>query len=487
MSRQGWRRAAGGAALAASIAALAFPEPASAHAFGGGRTDLPIPPWLFAWAASVVLIVSFFALSVLWKQPRFEREDWRPLSERLSRALLNPVTEVLAGLVGVALLGFAVWTGLHGTEAPDRNFSLTFIFVTCWLGFAVLSVVFGEVFRPFSPWRAIARAVGGLFRSLTGERPAHLPYPDWLGRWPAAAGLVAFVWFELIYGAGGGASVGLTPHSAAVAALVYSGYTLAMMAVFGAEEWTDRGETFAVYFNMFSQLSGFEVREGRVGRRRPFSGATRWAAVPGSIALVVASLATTSFDGAQEGALKDPIDSTFNTLVDHGLNLTNAYRVTNCIYLGICLAGVAALYLIGVQGMRTIRNAPPASRLRPGFAHTLIPIAFAYLVAHYFSLFVFQEQAQFTYLLSDPLGTGRNIFGTASSGINYGLLSSTTIWYVQVGALVVGHVCGLTMAHDRAVTYWGDYQQASRSQLWMLAVMVGFTSFGLYLLSQANR
>jgi hypothetical protein len=52
---------------------------------------------------------------------------------------------------------------------------------------------------------------------------------------------------------------------------------------------------------------------------------------------------------------------------------------------------------------------------------------------------------------------------------------------------VIGHVCGLTMAHDRAVAYWEDYQQASRSQLWMLAVMIGFTCFGLYLLSQANQ
>ena len=128
-----------------------------------------------------------------------------------------------------------------------------------------------------------------------------------------------------------------------------------------------------------------------------------------------------------------------------------------------------------------------ARKLRIGFAHTLIPIAFAYLVAHYFSLFVFQEQAQFTYLLSDPLGTATtDLFGTASAGIDFGVLSANAIWYVQVGALVVGHVIGLTLAHDRAIAYWGDYRQAARSQYWMLAVMVAFTCFGLYLLSVAN-
>jgi hypothetical protein len=137
--------------------------------------------------------------------------------------------------------------------------------------------------------------------------------------------------------------------------------------------------------------------------------------------------------------------------------------------------------------MRSVPGSPPFRTLFQGFAHTLIPIALAYLVAHYFSLFVFQEQAQFGYLLSDPLGTAStDLFGTAGNEIDFSILSSTAIWYVQVGALVVGHVIGLTLAHDRATAYWGDYRQAARSQYWMLAVMVAFTCFGLYLLSVAN-
>jgi hypothetical protein len=385
-----------------------------AHALTA-RSDLPIPSWLFAWGASVVLIVSFFLLSSLWRKPRFERENFRP-SALLSRVLVNPALEVLAGLAGVFLLGVAVWSGIHGTEASDRNFSVTFLFVTCWLGFALLSVLFGDVFRPFNPWRAIGRAVGGAFTTATGQRPAHATYPERLGRWPAAVGLVAFVWLELVYGSGG--TVGLTPHTVGVAGLAYTVYTLAMMTVFGTEEWARRGETFSVYFNMFSQLSPLEARDGKVGRRNVFSGAAQWATVPGSLAIVLASIATTSFDGAEEGAYADSIQRTFNHLLDAGLSLITAFRLTDSIFLALTLLGVAALYLIGVQGMRTIRNSPPATQLRIGFAHTLIPIAFAYLVAHYFSLFVFQEQAQFTYLLSDPLGTGSDIFGTAGSGIN---------------------------------------------------------------------
>jgi hypothetical protein len=451
------------------------------------RQDLPIPAWLFAWGASVVLIVSFFALSVSWRTPRFEDERWRPLGAGLSRALLGWPTQVVCGAIGVFLLGVAIYAGLRGTEAPDRNFALTFIFVTVWLGFPLFSVVLGDVFRSFNPWRAIGRAGGGGFTALAGQRPAHLPYPKPLGRWPAAVGLLAFVWLEVVYGSSGGVAVGLSPHTAAVAALIYSGYALAMMALFGVEEWCRKGEVFSVYFGMFGQLGAFGVRDGRLGRRRPLAAATRWATVPGSVAVVIASIATTSFDGAQEGAFVGGIEKTFEWLVDAGLSKTGALRLTDTVFMLLCFAGVALVYLIGVRGMATVRDAPPLRKLRSGFAHTLIPIAFAYLVAHYFSLFVFQEQAQFTYLLSDPLGTAStDLFGTASGGIDFTILSANAIWYVQVGALVVGHVVALTLAHDRATAYWGDYRQAARSQYWMLAVMVAFTCFGLYLLSSAN-
>jgi hypothetical protein len=136
--------------------------------------------------------------------------------------------------------------------------------------------------------------------------------------------------------------------------------------------------------------------------------------------------------------------------------------------------------------MHTVRTQYSTRDLGRLFAHAFIPIALAYLTAHYFSLVVFQEQAQFTFLLSDPLGDGSELFGTATSGIDYSTISANTIWYVQVGALVVGHVTALVLGHDRALKVYGDPRLAARSQYWMLALMVGFTSLGLFLLSQSN-
>ncbi len=111
-----------------------------------------------------------------------------------------------------------------------------------------------------------------------------------------------------------------------------------------------------------------------------------------------------------------------------------------------------------------------------------MPIALAYVVAHYFSLLAYQGQAV-AYLASDPLGDGSDLLGTASASIDYSIIDANGIWYVQVGALVLGHVAGLVLAHDRALALYRNGRDATRSQYWMLAVMVGFTSLGLWLLS----
>ncbi len=209
---------------------------------------------------------------------------------------------------------------------------------------------------------------------------------------------------------------------------------------------------------------------------------------------MIASIATTTFDGAQEGVLKDAIQSTFecvrrqpSDLGDGTDKLVHALRVTDTLFLLACIAVIGGVYLLGVRGMRTVGPPKRPTNLAVAFAHSLIPIAFAYLFAHYFSLFVFQEQAQFTYLLSDPLGTNTtDLFGTASGGIDYKVIGADLIQYVQIGSLLIGHAVGLMIAHDRAIALWGDARAATSSQYWMLAVMVSFTCLGIWLLMAGN-
>ena len=122
--------------------------------------------------------------------------------------------------------------------------------------------------------------------------------------------------------------------------------------------------------------------------------------------------------------------------------------------------------------------------LVPDFLTSLIPIAFVYAVAHYFSLFVTQGQYVIP-LLSDPFGRGWDILGTADYRPNLAPFTPETIWYVQASALVAGHVVGLAVAHDRAVTLFPERQRALRSQYAMLALMVLYTVGGLFILSRS--
>ena len=478
-----------GAALAAvATAAVAFPAVAGAHAALIGKEDLPIPEWLFAWGASLVLIVSFVALTLAWKEARFEDDRWRPLSERLSAVLLSRVTGFILGAFSVFLLGVVIYSGLKGTESPDRNFALTFVFSTFWLGLVIFSALLGDVFRALNPWRAIARAIAGVFTLVARQSPPPpLRYPERLGRWPAVVGIAGFAWFELVYALSGFQAVGLTPHSVAIATLVYTGITFVGMSLFGIDKWLERGEAFSVYFNMFSRISPLEVRDGRIGWRGWLRGTTGWAVVPGSVALVLLVIGVTAFDGAAEGLLQEPIRSLSETIDKQGA--LDAVRIANTVYMAVAVAVVAGIFWAGIAGMHTVRDRSrehSTRELAGQFAHSFIPIAMAYLIAHYFSFFVFLEQAQFTYLLSDPLGDGSNLFGTATSGIDYKVLTSNVVWYVQVGALVIGHVLALVLGHDRALSIYGDARSAARSQYWMLAMMVGFTTLGLFLLSQSN-
>jgi hypothetical protein len=147
---------------------------------------------------------------------------------------------------------------------------------------------------------------------------------------------------------------------------------------------------------------------------------------------------------------------------------------------------IGVFYRAGIAGMSSIGGHHDQGELARRFAHSLIPIALAYVVAHYFSLLAYQGQA-IASLASDPLGDGSDIFGTSQSIIDYNVISATGIWYVQVAALVLGHAAGLTLAHDRALTVYRRVRDATRSQYWMLAVMVGFTSLGLWLLSASAQ
>jgi hypothetical protein len=458
------------------VAALAAPAVASAHGGPVQRTPLPIPDWLFGWGAATVLVISFAALALMWPKPKYEKPSWRPLPLGLGRALTSRAVEVVCGVIGVALLATVIVAGYIGSPSPLLNFAAVFVMITFWVGMVLVSILFGDVFRAFNPWRAIGRATG----AVVGRRgPARRPYPEPLGRWPAAVGLLVFTWIELV---GKWAD---NPPTLATAVVGYTVFTLAAQAIWGVETWTRRGEAFSVYFNLLSRISPFERRERVIGLRPPLGGLPRLKPVPGTVAFVMVMIGTVTFDGLSQGALWN--DTVGPALQDAftWLGADTATNLADTIGLVAAVAIVAGFYALGIEGAKSVGGGFSADRLRKLFVHSLVPIACVYAIAHYLSYLLGEGQAM-KYLLSDPFSQGWDVFGGASAAIDFGLISQELTWYLQFGFVVVGHVAALMLAHDRALSTYGQANQAVRSQYWMLGVMVGFTLLALWLLRQAG-
>ena len=205
-----------------------------------------------------------------------------------------------------------------------------------------------------------------------------------------------------------------TPSALALA-LAYFVVQLIGMGLYGVETWSRRGDAFGVYFAFIATLSPFAPRRAPQIEH----------AVPGTGALVVVAIATTMSDGAKEGVVFGGVAPDLqDVFVGIGLGKGPALELAFLLGLLVTIGVVAGIYRLGVAGMRLFRGAPEG--LGGHFAHTLVPIAAAYVVAHDFSLLAYGQLA--VALASDPLGRGSDVLGTATHEIDYGVVCATAIW-----------------------------------------------------------
>lgn len=447
-----------------------------AHGIGGVR-DLPVPDWLFLWGGSVVLVLSFLALGVLWRRPQLERRAaGRPLPEGVERVLRRRVLHGVLGAASAGLLVLIFLAALVGEPSPALNLAPTFVYVIFWLGLVAVQVLLGNVWPVLNPWLAIANGFDWLWRQLGQTWTAPLEYPRRLGVWPAAFLLFCFATLELCY------SEPANPRALALAIALYSYVMWFGMAAFGRRTWTEHGDAFTVYFGLLARIAPFAERDGRLIVRLPFSGLARPLTRPGLVAFVAVMLGSVGFDGLSRTPywrdlrlrLEEPyiLDSPGTAeLVTTALAIAGLVGCVLAVALSFRAATAVAERMVGSD-----------RSLAAEFLPSLVPIALVYGVAHYVTLFIIQGQYAIP-LASDPFGYGWDLFGTIDYAPNLAPLTPNTVWYVQVGALVAGHVAGLAIAHDRAVTVLSE-RDALRSQYAMLALMVVYTASGLWLLSR---
>jgi hypothetical protein len=433
------------------------------HGIGGAK-DLPIPLELAIAGATAALIISFCVLALAWRTPRYEGpRPGRPVPG-VQRVVDDARFQWVVRILALALSLYLIWALIWGPDLVTNPVLGTF-YVLVWVGIVPASLLLGPVVKAVSP----VRTLNLLLVKVTGGNAATgiISYPAKLGYWPAAAGLFAFTWQELV-----------NPQSAYLGSVrlwlaVYLAVMLIGAAVFG-DVWLERADPFEVYSSLIARLSAWGHNGDRLVVRSPLANLATVTPRPGLLAVVAVLFGSTAFD-----TYKDTLPWQ-RFLSDVGIDT----EVTNAVALLVFCLIVGVSFTIAARMTELDRTGPDVVRRRdlPALlAHSVIPIIVGYMTAHYLSYFI--EQGQATIIqLSDPMVRGDNLLGTANFDVNYWLsFHPSLLATIQVLAVVTGHICGVIAAHDRAISILPKRHHVS-GQIGMLVIMVAYTATGLYLL-----
>jgi hypothetical protein len=435
-----------------------------AHGFGGAA-DLPIPGAYAIWGGGVALLVSFAVLVFAWREPRFRgTSSGRPLPSWLAHFIDSRPLRI--GLVVVTLI-FTAWVAMAAVFGSTALVNPVFgaVYVALWVGLVPTALLFGPVYRWCNPLRWIHRGLTTI--AAIDRRHGLLCYPERLGYWPAAIGLLAFVSLELV-----------DPNvSQSLSAIRYWFAVMAAVTILGAvafgETWFARADPFEVYATTVARLSPLARRnDGVLVFRNPLENLDTTPAIPGLVGVVAVLFGSTAFDSFHEGS--------------RWLNFSQSHTqhrnlVEFAGLLGFVLV-VLVTFSLAAAATPTRRQAARSTMPRR-LAHSIVPIVVGYVVAHYLTFFV-SSGLQLLGQLADPFTRGWDPLPAADTieQHKYDIFQHpTAIAVTKVVAVVVGHILGVVAAHDRAIREL-PRRHAVAGQLPVLLLMVGYTITGLWLL-----
>jgi hypothetical protein len=373
---------------------------------------------------ATVLIAGFFVLAARWPSPRWQS------GTQIKRMKLPGWAWIVAALrvMGIAGLVLVVLTGVVGPPNSVRNPGPVLVWVGFWLVVPFAGAFLGDIYRLLSPWGSLSALLG------THLARSRRPTESW-GVWPATIAFSGFIWFEMIY------PNPTHPRHLAIAAVVYTALLLGIGEWLGRWRAIEQFDAFGTYNRLISAISPLDLDSERgPGWRGWLRQLPDVPDLPGVTTFVIIVIGSVAFHGISAASW---FASAFG-----GFGQSLAGRT---LFLLITIGIVGTAYWVTCRYVaRQSGEGSSTGRVARRFIHCLVPIGFAYAFSHYFTAIVFEGQLILS-TVSDPFGRGWNLFGTALRPVDFTVLSSTSVWWIQVSAIAVGHLAALILVHDRSL------------------------------------
>ena len=461
------------------------------HSFTPPYT-LPVPFSMYAFGTGAALVLSFAIVGLFATVPA--SRGGAPEGDAIdapARPDAQP-TLTIGRVLSTALLMLCILTGLLGTQNLYANFNMTFFWIVFVLGVPYLTALIGDFYAAVNPWKAIVDAL----ESLTGRAFVGIvANGERLGYWPALLLYLLFIWIELF--------LRVTPRGLSIALAIYTLINLAGAYLLGKTAWFRYGEFFGVGLRLIGKMSPWarpwdpQERAADPGGRRwrmPFVGLLDARAERMSLVIfVLFMLSSTAFDGLHgtqswvavfwKGIY--PAIAPYFTTAPGQQYVFSTKLYYGWQWLSLAISPLAYLAVFGAcvaAAKRAAGSTIPLRQLVLQLALSLVPIAFVYHVTHYYTMLLAQG-GQIVRLVSDPFGRGWDLLGTARMQIDPFVVDVNVIWHTQVALILLGHIASVYLAHVEALRLFPSARRATLSQLPMLALMVLFTAFGLWILS----
>lgn len=438
---------------------FAAPTCVFAHAFGQQFT-LPLPVELYFAGGAAALVASFVILSFL--SHSITRKNF------VQSITLPPFTHTIptiAPWVGMFALFFGIIVAFFGTGAYTTNPIIVLFWVGLMLVMTYVCALVMNIWPYIDPFRHSARLLLGT------DYPAL--FPNTLERIGYTIPIFMFgglIWLEFL-------SKGLSALPIAVGSylVIYLFLTLCGVALFGYRSWFMYGDLFSVFFSTVGAFAPCAIVDGKLNLTIPGEHLIHRPVAPLSLLLfILFLLSSTAFDGLHETQIWRTV---FSVIFDSAW-----YRPFMTVMLFLSPFFLFFFYALAIVVAKYLTQQHSIRYLLTRFAYSLIPIAIAYHIAHYFTLVLIEGQRLIAQL-SDPFGRGWNLFGTANYQINIAIIDAKTVWYTEISVIIIGHIIATYIAHRIALMEFPSRTLLILSQLPMLVLMVLYTVLGLWILS----